>query len=318
MRGCCWLRPCLYAETAATDPLEEQQRLEDELRERREAAQFTVLAKDTVLAGIHMPKGTRLRLPGYTSTGTDEWTQPPYFIRADFPQAVTWQGVRVKSLERGVFTPEEQHSVFAIDGTAPEKPLTEPVWSSPVYGEAVSPAVVSGIHCGAGDIMWRRAGEVDDLAANVPAAGPLPQPYVLDICVSAGQDFATQNGVIRMRLPENSAIFRSAFATPQGDVYYWSTNGHTRLSFNLFELDEAVFYANLNDASLHRFSGRILAGSSSCALPPGTVIEWRDRQPDVLWVEQATADMACGGLEIRKLGEMPWQMQLKLPEIIMN
>ena len=97
--------PPLYAETAATDTLEEQQRLEDALWERREAAQFPVLAKDTVLAGIRMPKGTRLRLPGYASTGTDEWTQPPYLIRADFPQAVTWQGVRVKSLERGVLTP---------------------------------------------------------------------------------------------------------------------------------------------------------------------------------------------------------------------
>ena len=70
---------------------------------------------------------------------------------------------------------------------------------------------------------------MDDIEANVPAAEPLPQPYVLHSCVSAGQDFATRNGVIRMRLPENSAISQSAFGTPQGGAYsFWSTNSQWR------------------------------------------------------------------------------------------
>ncbi len=280
---------------------------ENEALARYHASLTPVLTEDTVLAGIAMPKGTKLTLPSRDSLGTELWARHQYFLRADFPQPVRWQGVPIVSMDRQLSFPE----VFA-DAPPPKSP---PTWGAGVVAKLAAPHTVNGFDCLAGEIEWLYpAAKPRDYreASSTDAARPAPAGYRLSRCLSAGQTFTDRQQVIELKLPANSQIIDNRLRGPDyadGFLDVWSANDYgeeERLSFNLFDLSASSFSLHLDDRSLHQFAGRVVKGRADCPLKPGSAVAWHQQHPDVLGVHGAQPDTPrCGKLHVEVLPELP-------------
>lgn len=88
-----------FAEMSAEQARAERERQWQAEYEREMAKQFPTLQQEATLAGITMPAGTKLGLLSKHSVG-EEAVKPEYFETAEFPQAVMWQGLLLKSINR--------------------------------------------------------------------------------------------------------------------------------------------------------------------------------------------------------------------------
>lgn len=299
--------PALAESSEAMPDWQRQLEEENKALARYHASLTPVLTEDTVLAGIAMPKGTRLTLPSRHSLGTDLWTQLPYFLQADFPHPVMWQGVPLMSIERQIAFPE----VFA-DAPPPKSP---PTWGAGVAAKLAAPQTVNGFDCLAGEIEWLHpAAKPRDYreASHTDAARPAPAAYRLSRCLSAGQRFGDRQQAIEMQLPANSQIIDNRLLNPlyaDGFLDVWSANGYgeeERLSFNLFDLSASSFSLHMDDRSLHQFTGRVVKGRADCPLKPGSAVAWHQHRPGILGVYGAQPDTPhCGRLQVEALPQLP-------------
>lgn len=303
-----------FAEVSAEQVRAERERQWQAEYEREMAKQFPTLQQETTLAGITMPAGTKLGLLSKHSVG-EEAVKPEYFETAEFPQAVMWQGLPLKSIHRRLHSSHcfEQHNFdFDLCKTLPEKEReTQIHWGWYLDTVLAEPSKINGFIC-QDEVHWRRPETLKpypmDKVPNISAEQPAPE-FVFDMCVLAeGNEFQSKNGELGFRLPEKSRIFRTRFTGDFPDMWTGNDYGDT-LSFNLFDLEEVTWYLNLASRDLHEVSGTVVKGSPTCPLAPETYVEWDFKQPETLKIYSKTPVSQCGKFKIERLNNPPQKME---------
>lgn len=310
----------LLSRLALADQAAEQARVERERQwqaeyERDMAKQFPTLQQETTLAGITMPAGTKLGLLSKHSVG-EEAVKPEYFETAEFPQAVMWQGLPLKSINRRLQSSHcfERHNFdFEVCKTLPEKEReTQIYWGWYLDTVLAKPSKINGFIC-KDEVLWKRSEILKpypmDEVPNISAEKPAPE-FVFDMCVLAeGNEFQSENGELSFRLPEKSRIFRTRFmGNSLPDMWTGNDYGDT-LSFNLFDLKTENWYLDLPSRHLYTVSGTIVKSSSSCPLAPETYVEWHFSQPETLKIYSKTPVLQCGEFKIEMLKNPPQQTE---------
>lgn len=289
--------------------------------EREMAKQFPTLQQETTLAGITMPAGTKLGLLSKHSVG-EEAVKPEYFETAEFPQAVMWQGLPLKSIHRRLHSSHcfERHNFdFEVCKTLPEKERqTQIHWGWYLDTVLAEPSKINGFIC-KDEVNWKRPEILKpyprDEVPGIPAEQPAPE-FVFDMCVLAeGNEFQSKNGELSFRLPEKSRIFRTRFAgdsLPNGYLDMWTGNDYGDvLSFNLFDLKDGTWYLDLASHNLHEVSGTVVKGSPTCPLAPETYVEWDFKQAEILKIYSKTPVSQCGKFKIERLNNPPQKIELE-------
>ncbi|MDO4434604.1 MAG: hypothetical protein Q4B82_08515 [Alysiella sp.] len=303
-----------FAEVSAEQARAERERQWQAEYEREMAKQFPTLQQETTLAGITMPAGTKLGLLSKHSVG-EEAVKPEYFETAEFPQAVMWQGLPLKSIHRRLDSSHcfERHNFdFDLCKTLPEKERqTQIHWGWYLDTELAKPSKINGFIC-KDEVHWKRPEILKpypmDKVPNVSAEQPSPE-FVFDMCVLAeGNEFQSKNGELSFRLPEKSRIFRTGFTGDFPDMWTGNDYGDT-LSFNLFDLKDGTWYLDLASRDLHEVSGTVVKNTPTCPIEPQSYVEWHASQPETLKVYSKTPVSQCGKFKIEKLKNPPQQME---------
>lgn len=303
-----------FSEMSAEQAHAERKRQWQAEYEREMAKQFPTLQQETTLAGITMPAGTKLGLLSKHSVG-EEAVKPEYFETAEFPQALMWQGLPLKSINRRLQSSHcfERHNFdFEVCKTLPEKERETRIhWGWYLDTELAEPSKINGFIC-KDEVNWKRPEILKpypmDKVPNVSAEQPAPE-FVFHMCVLAeGNEFQSKNGELSFRLPEKSRIFRTRFTGDFPDMWTGNDYGDT-LSFNLFDLKDGTWYLDLASRDLHEVSGTVVKGSPTYPLAPETYVEWDFKQPEILKIYSKTPVSQCGKFKIEKLKNPPQQME---------
>ncbi|STZ63183.1 Uncharacterised protein [Moraxella lacunata] len=306
-----------FAEVSAEQARAERERQWQAAYEREMAQQFPTLEQETTLAGITMPAGTKLGLLSKYSVG-EEAVKPEYFETAEFPQAVIWRGLPLKSINRRLQSSHcfERHNFdFDMCETLPEKEREIQIhWGWHLDTVLAQPSKINGFTC-KDEVHWKRPEVLKpypmDKVPYISAEQSAPE-FVFDMCVLAeGNEFQSKNGELSFRLPEKSRIFRTRFmGNSLPDMWTGNDYGDT-LSFNLFDLESVTWYLDLQSRDLYAASGTIIKGSPSCPLAPKTYVEWDFNQPETLKVYSKTSVLQCGNFKIEMLKNPPQSIELE-------
>lgn len=303
-----------FAEMSAEQARAERERQWQAEYEREIAQQFPTLQQETTLAGITMPAGTKLQLLSKYSVG-EAAVKPEYFEKAEFPQAVMWQGLPLKSINRRLHSSHcfERHD-FDLCKTLPaEQQQTLITWGWYLDTELAKPSKINGFIC-KDEVNWKRPEILKpyprDEVPDIPAEQPAPE-FVFDMCVLAeGNEFQSKNGELSFRLPEKSRIFRTRFmGNSLPDMWTGNDYGDI-LSFNLFDLETmSNWYLNLQSRDLYAVSGTIVKNTPTCPIEPQSYVEWHASQPETLKVYSKTPVSQCGKFKIEQLKNLPQHME---------
>ncbi|UYZ76201.1 hypothetical protein [Moraxella bovis] len=307
-----------FAEMSAEQARAERERQWQAEYEREMAKQFPTLQQEATLAGITMPAGTKLGLLSKHSVG-EEAVKPEYFETAEFPQAVMWQGLLLKSINRRLQSSHcfERHNFdFEVCKTLPEKEReTQIHWGWYLDTVLAEPSKINGFIC-KDEVHWKRPEILKpypmDKVPNISAEQPAPE-FVFDMCVLAeGNEFQSKNGELSFRLPEKSRIFRTRFmGNSLPDMWTGNDYGDT-LSFNLFDLETmSNWYLNLQSRDLYAVSGTIVKNTPTCPIEPQSYVEWHASQPETLKVYSKTPVSQCGRFKIEQLKNPPQEIELE-------
>ncbi|MDO4894089.1 hypothetical protein [Moraxella sp.] len=290
--------------------------------EQEMAQQFPTLQQETTLAGMTMPKGTKLGLLSKYSVG-EAAVKPEYFETAEFPQALIWRGLPLKSINRRLGSShcfERHHWDFELCRTLPEEQQkTQITWGWSLDTVLAEPSTINGFIC-QDEVHWKRPelyyAYPMDTVPDIPAEQPAPE-FVFNMCVLAkGNEFQSKNGELSFKLPEKSRIFRTGFMGGRLPDMWTGNDYGDVLSFNLFDLEEVNWYLDLQSRDLNMLSGTIVKNTPACPLAAESYIEWNSDQPQTLKVYSKTPVLQCGHFNIERLKNRP--ETINLADILMQ
>ncbi|WP_373740434.1 hypothetical protein [Neisseria sp.] len=274
---------------------------------------YSVL-QETTLAGMVIPAGSKLQLLNKYAVGKVN-LKPEYFETAEFPKAVMWQGVPIKSMYRNLNrTYCDEWSGF--DNKAcnklPEEQRVRITWGGDVRTVLSKPTKINGFYC-KDEVWWSMADVPQYQYPEINAAKSAPL-YVLNSCTAAtNNEIRSQNGLLYFKLPENSDIGRMADEELiNGYPYFWTATVYGKAQiFNLFTLkaktdgDDIDVAWDWKNRNLLYASGDTASGTEACPLPSGSYIEWHASRPDTLAVYSKKPVTQCGSFRIMRLDKRP-------------
>ncbi|MFB2538036.1 hypothetical protein [Acinetobacter sp. c3-l95] len=263
-----------------------------------------ILLQDKTIAGIAMPKGTRLVLP--FDDNLDNAAKVDYFSEAIFPKPIVWQGISIRRIARSLEAFRDKSGEVTDN-----KKMS---WGNRVTLQLTMPFTTNDFACRDElELQYYPNNDENSWAYNIDAKLSAPQ-YQFNMCRSAGQIFVSKDKKLSIDLPVNSRIFKNRLLGKQYAKGYWDTwtaNDYDALQVGqLFTLKDYVdFDLNLDNKQLYQLYGDVSQSSSDCPLTTGSYVEWHSQQPDILNVYGTKNVQNCGRLKVKVMAKKPPRLE---------